>query len=376
MAQRVDTSCQFTVLSQVNEQAVIPIDFGRAKRLQRDGQDTLPMFAARLGDDLLDPACQRGQRRVGQDRQLVAASESGFGQDGPQRHPRVARRRHMLPKEHRDDVSGAERSRSAAALTLHPVRAVEQAGQVHAEQSGRHHPEICQRREASADGSVRGENPAEAAFARQCFERGVRVGDGDEARAVAFAQVPEEIERRHHFGGPTRFAGGDVQTFLRRIIFCGFCHLRGVGGIENSQRDAPLFLSPHFLRKWGETEGGRGKKRAQHFGGQRRAAHAEHEGAVNAFFLDFIREGSIRGNLCARFFGRVQPAEAIFHFGLARGVGSPEGGVMLPEARGNGIRFELGHAFGNGTSQRPVLSGAEGSKRGSGGLPPLVNRRN
>ena len=73
---------QLARLPEVNKQAVISIHTDIPQRLKRDRQNTFPTLAAGLGDDLLDPAFKRRQRRVAQDRELVAASESRFAKDG------------------------------------------------------------------------------------------------------------------------------------------------------------------------------------------------------------------------------------------------------------------------------------------------------
>src|SRR5690349_7783998 len=117
--QCLDIWIKLARLAQINKKAVCSINICISKWLKRHRQDSLPVLATGLSDDLLDPTGKGGQWRIAQDRELVAALEGGLADHSSQHQTRIARGRNIFPT-----------------LTPHPIRAAQELVQVHAQQRG------------------------------------------------------------------------------------------------------------------------------------------------------------------------------------------------------------------------------------------------
>ncbi len=90
-AERVDALIQLAGLAEINKEAVAAIDIGRTQGLQRHRQNTFAILAAGLSHNLLDPVSEGGVGLVGEDGELVAASEGRFAEDRAEDQARIAR---------------------------------------------------------------------------------------------------------------------------------------------------------------------------------------------------------------------------------------------------------------------------------------------
>ena len=159
--------------AQVDEEAVVAVDLRRAQRLAVHGQDALALFAGALGEQLLQPGAEGGDRRRGDERQLVALLVGQRAQDR-----RRARRRDSRARRH------------SARTPAPSLGAVEQRAEVDADERRRHQAEVRERRVAAADVRRVAEDRAEVRVVRQLLERRAGVGDGDEAACPASSPDP------------------------------------------------------------------------------------------------------------------------------------------------------------------------------------------
>ena len=171
----------------MDEEPVVAVGGRIAQRLAGDREHAGALLARRLGDQLLEPQPDALQRRGQDERQLVAA----LG---------------VLGGDHvRERLAGVD-AELVVALRDRLGGALQERRQVDARERGRDEPERRERGVAPADvgAAVRDARPAVAA--RALLERRARVGDRDEARAVAAGLAPERIgeavglHRRARFG--------------------------------------------------------------------------------------------------------------------------------------------------------------------------------
>ena len=206
----------------------------------------------------------------------------------------------------------------------HPPRAVEKAGKVDAEERSRNQPDVRQRRVAAADVGWVQEYPAEPPLRRILLQRGVGVGDGHEvlARPVPLRRahpLPEEAEERVRLGGRARLGRDQVERARRIAPRRGAADRGRVGGVEH--RDV--------RRAACDAEGP-----AEHLGGERRAAHAADERALEAVAARLGGERLQLGDARLHPLDQREPPEAVRDLRLVLGVVRlPQGGVLLPEPR-------------------------------------------
>ena len=102
-------------VAQVQEDAVVAVGRRVGERLVGDRQDAAALLAGRLGDELLGPEPERAERRVDDERELVAAAQRELAQRGAEPQARVALGqlavllRDLGALEHRLDVDARER---------------------------------------------------------------------------------------------------------------------------------------------------------------------------------------------------------------------------------------------------------------------------
>ncbi len=84
--QRGECCCVSLVVTQaqVDEDAVVAVDLGRAQRLTDNWQDAAALFAGALGDELLDPVGKIGDGGRGNKSDFVAPDQSELAEERPQ----------------------------------------------------------------------------------------------------------------------------------------------------------------------------------------------------------------------------------------------------------------------------------------------------
>ena len=276
------------------------IGFGR-EGLQHDGQDAGAVFARRLGDELLDPVGQAHDvRAVGDEAEFVAARGArGGSRDGGGEDQRGVARvvdRHL------------EQGRVGLVEDLRHVDAGEARG---------HEAERGERRIAAAHVRV-GVEHAVARLARRDVERRARIGDDHDVRGGVDAEVgPGRLEGAAHRVGLDRRTRlrRDDQRRLGEAARLGVAvdrgeHLPGGGGIEDRQRQV--------------------RRRRDHFGRERRAAHAGEHQARDTALRQFGAQRLDLGHERARHRDGLDPAEATRRLG--RCVRAPQVGIARRDA--------------------------------------------
>ena len=129
----------------MQEHAVRAVGARVHQRLVGDREDAATLLAGRLGDELLGPQPERGQRLVDHERELVAPVAGQLPERDPQPQPGVV----LLELAVGDRQLGA----------------LEHRRDVDADEDGRHEPEVGERRVAPADLGVVLEHAPEAVLA-------------------------------------------------------------------------------------------------------------------------------------------------------------------------------------------------------------------
>ena len=211
------------VEAQRREDAVVPIGAGGSELLEVHRQDARALLAGALGDELLDPGAQRRQRRLEDQRELVAAAQRQFADRSAELQSRILLRGHV-----------------GAAGHGHGAHPVEQPLEVDAHEGGRDHTEEAERRVPAADVAGIHEDGAEALVERLLLERGALVGDGHEVMTRVLpgellqALVEIGVEARR-LGGAAGLAGDHEQRALEIDGRLDGGHGGRVGGIEHVQ---------------------------------------------------------------------------------------------------------------------------------------------
>ena len=279
--------------TEVDEDAILPVGRRTPERLAVDGDDPGALLARRLGDQLLHPGAERCHPLGRDERELVPPGPGERAEHGAEMQARV--------------LTGGDRR---PAGEPHAPGAVEKAGEVDAEEGGRHQPDVGQRRVAAADvGRVQEDSP-EPPLAGLLLQRGAGVRDGHEvlARPVALRRahpLPEEPEERVRLGGRARLGRDQVERARRIAPRRGAADRGRVGGVEH--RDV--------RRAACDAEGP-----AEHLGGERRAAHAADERALEAVAARLGGERLQLGDARLHPLDQREPPEAVRDLRLVLGV--------------------------------------------------------
>ena len=302
-----------------HEHAILAIAGRLTRGLLGHGQDAGGTLARGLCDELLEPQAEARERRIDQERELVATLPGERAQRSAQ--PQPGRRR----VAHRQRCAGVvDRGLPGAG------GAREQGLHVHADQRGRNDAEGGQRRIASADVRVACEHPAEAVLAGEALEARAGVGDRDEVGAAGIERV-EVREQRQRLDRAARLRGDDEQRPPRVDRASHGGDRLGVGRVEHVQAHGA---------------GERVKASPEHLRGQRGAAHAEQHGVAQAVGGDLLGERvEVRG-LAQHALGDRQPTQPVGD--LRRAGGPPQRGVCRWLGAGSGW---ASGAFHEGWSQ-------------------------
>ena len=221
---------------------------GALRRFAGRGDESLPVLAGRLRDELLRPEAKIAGRSA--DADLVAALLPPRAEPAPELVAGVA-------------LAGAAR------LT-HLLRPLEQARGVDSHQHRRDDPERGERRVPAADRRLAGEDGPEAALARKALELRARIGDGAEQLRVLAGLLPEvvgvgaRLERRAGLRGRDEERPLEVERLLERA---DRLRVRRVEDVEPVDREA----APQHLR------------------GERRAAHPAQDDVVHLLLEVFCQ---------------------------------------------------------------------------------------
>ena len=182
---------------QAHEQPVVCAMLRAREGFAVDREDPLALLAGALGDQLFDPGPQRRHGGGGGQGQLVAACHSPAGDGGAEKETGVV----LLEP----------------ALFHRFTPPLQQALDVDAGETSRHHPEERKRRVAPPDVGVVEEEMAETETPGQLLEAAAGVGDGDEPvsrspRSEGIAQnVVEVLEEGEGLDRASRLGGGDEE---------------------------------------------------------------------------------------------------------------------------------------------------------------------
>jgi hypothetical protein len=194
-----------------------------------------------------------------------------------------------------------------AAGLAHLLRALEELARVDAHQHRGHDPERRERRIASADRRLAGEDRAKAALAGEVLELGARIRDRAEPFAALAGLLPEvvgvgaRLERRAGFRGRDEERPLEVQLGLERA---DRPRVRRVEHVERLDAERP----------------------PQHLGSERRAAHPAQDHVVD-LAVQRLREASDVTQPLGDVQRLVEPAEP-----LRLVAPGPRRGIPLPNA--------------------------------------------
>src|SRR4051794_33323069 len=190
------------------------------RRLARRGHEPLSLLPRRLGDQLLGPEAEAPVRLL--DADLVAALLPARAELMTEHVARIA----VVPP----------------AQIRHALRVVEKALEVEPHQCGRDDPEGRERGIAPADRRLPGEDVAEVALARFLLEVRARIGDRDEAGAVAARLLPEVVRVRASLERAARLRRRDeqgVRDVDRRLEVADRLRVRRVEHVEALDAERP-----------------------------------------------------------------------------------------------------------------------------------------
>jgi hypothetical protein len=303
---------------EVGEHAVLAVAVGLADGLVGDREDARAVLAGRLGEQLLEPQPEAGQRGGDQERQLVPAG------------PRERAQGHAQP----DTGAGLTLVRVGEGRQPGVGRAPEQRARVHAHQRGRHDPERGQGAVAAADVGIAGEHPVKPALPGELLQ--ARAGVGDRRVVAAVVDEREEVrEQRQRLDRAPRLGRDDEQRPLGRDRRLHGTDRRRVGRVEHVQPQARRL---------------RGEGAAQHLRSERGAAHPEQDRVGEAIRAKFAGEPLDVLQLAEHALGDRQPAEAVGHLGGARR--GPQGGVAGAHPLGHALVLRAGELLAQRDRQR------------------------
>jgi hypothetical protein len=257
----------------VHEHAVLAVLGGGHERLVGDRQDPAALLARRLGHELLRPQPERLERVVDDEGELVAAAQRQLAERRAELQARVV----LL-----------------GPAGLHGLdRRVEDRADVVAGDRGRDEPEVGQDGVAPADVGVVLEHAPEAVLGAELRERGARVGDGDEVRAVALQGV-EVLELRHRLDRAAGLRRDDEQRRGEVEGVADGADLVRVRGVEHVQADPAV-----------------AERSAEDLGAEARAAHAEQHRVGDPGVAHLGPERAQVVGLGRQPLGDVEPAEPV-----------------------------------------------------------------
>ena len=107
---------------QGDEHPVVAVDLGRTRRLAVDRHEAGALLAGALGEELLEPGAQRGDRRRQEEGHLVAAGAGQLAQGDPDLEGRMLARRHAVATDGGDVRGALEQAPAGRARSGRPAR--------------------------------------------------------------------------------------------------------------------------------------------------------------------------------------------------------------------------------------------------------------
>ena len=296
-----------------HEQPVVAVHVGRSEVLALHRKDASPLLAGGFRDELLDPIAEAGDVRRQHQGELVHPGQSRLPHGRPQGQPGI-----VLGRDGR------------AARRSHCHGPLQQGVQIDPHQRCVHQAEVRQRRVAPADVGIRLEHLAEPPLPARVAERGSRVGDRDEVRAVGDL-LPEVRQMRQRLGGGPGLAGDHEQGLREVQRPLDRKDLVGVRGVQYHQI---------------QGAGSHAEGLPEHLRGQAGAAHPGQHGGSQAVVGTLPGEGAELAQVCAHVRGHGEPAQPVGDLG---GFRAPHGRVVVPDPPADPLLLERGE---------PVLHGS------------------
>ncbi len=286
---------------QIDEQPVLPVNVRGAQRLAVDRNNGLALLARRFRHQLLKPGTEIRDCWRADDSKLVATLIVGDAKDRAERNARILLRLCI-----------------DAARLHHVRRPRQQLFDIKPHYRRRHQPEIRQRGITPADAGNAGNDLTEMRLAREFFELGAGIGNGDEMLRCAFLVQPLTDARKEILHEDIRFerrAGfaRDDEQCPSDIDFLFQCRdLRRIGRIEHEQPGISLGLP--------ESHG-------QHFGAHAGPTHAKNHRVREALARYFASKVPQAGKFSLLSFDNGEPIKPL-RFVRA----GPQCGVTRPKA--------------------------------------------